>query len=40
MKILVVAFGVLFVAQNLDIDITSLLAGLGIGGIAFALAAG
>jgi len=39
LKIVVVAFGVLFVAQNLDIDITSLLAGLGIGGIAFALAA-
>ncbi len=39
LKIAVVAFGILFVAQNLDIDITSLLAGLGIGGIAFALAA-
>jgi MscS family membrane protein len=39
LKIVVIAFGVLFVAQNLDIDITSLLAGLGIGGIAFALAA-
>jgi len=39
LKIVVVAFGLLFVAQNLDIDITSLLAGLGIGGIAFALAA-
>ncbi len=39
LKVVVVAFGVLFVAQNLDIDITSLLAGLGIGGIAFALAA-
>jgi MscS family membrane protein len=38
-KIVVVAFGVMFVAQNLDIDITSLLAGLGIGGIALALAA-
>jgi MscS family membrane protein len=39
LKILVVAFGVLFVAQNLDIDVTSLLAGLGLGGLAFALAA-
>jgi len=38
-KIVVLAFVILFVAQNLDIDITSLLAGLGIGGIAFALAA-
>jgi len=38
-KIVTLAFVVLFVAQNLDIDITSLLAGLGIGGIAFALAA-
>lgn len=39
LKILVIAFGVVFVASNLDIDVTSLLAGLGIGGIAFALAA-
>lgn len=39
LKILVVAFGVIFIAQNLDIDVTSLLAGLGIGGIAIALAA-
>jgi MscS family membrane protein len=39
LKIVVIAFGVPFIAQNLDIDITSLLAGLGIGGIAFALAA-
>jgi MscS family membrane protein len=39
MKIIVIAFGLLFVADNFDIDITSLLAGLGIGGIAFALAA-
>jgi MscS family membrane protein len=38
-KIVTLAFVLLFVAQNLDIDITSLLAGLGIGGIAFALAA-
>ena len=39
LKIAVLAFGVLFVAQNLDVDITSLLAGLGLGGLAFALAA-
>lgn len=39
MKIIVVAFGLLFIADNFNIDITSLLAGLGIGGIAFALAA-
>ncbi|MBR9975713.1 MAG: mechanosensitive ion channel family protein [Bacteroidetes bacterium] len=39
LKIIVLAFGLLFVADNFDIDITSLLAGLGIGGIAFALAA-
>ncbi len=38
-KVVVLAFGVLFMAQNLNIDITSLLAGLGIGGLAFALAA-
>ena len=39
LKILVVSFGVIFVAQNLDIDVTGLVAGLGIGGLAFALAA-
>jgi MscS family membrane protein len=39
LKIVVIAFGLLFIADNLNIDITSLLAGLGIGGIAFALAA-
>ncbi len=38
-KIVVISFGILFIAGNLDIDITSLLAGLGIGGLAFALAA-
>ncbi len=38
-KVVVLAFGILFMAQNLNIDITSLLAGLGIGGLAFALAA-
>ncbi|RMF73214.1 MAG: mechanosensitive ion channel family protein [Acidobacteria bacterium] len=39
LKVAVVAFGVLFVAQNLDVDVTSLLAGISIGGVAFALAA-
>ncbi len=38
-KIFIAAFGIVFLADNLDIDITSLLAGLGLGGIAFALAA-
>lgn len=39
LKILVVVAGGLFILQNLDVDVGSLLAGLGIGGIAFALAA-
>ena len=39
LKVLVVAVGVIFVAQNLDVNVSSLLAGLGIGGLAFALAA-
>ncbi len=38
-KILIVAFGLVFLADNLDVSITSLLAGVGLGGIAFALAA-
>jgi MscS family membrane protein len=38
-KIFVVAIGGVFVAQNLDIEVGSLLAGLGLGGLAFALAA-
>lgn len=38
-KIVVIAIGVVFVADNLDIDVTSMIAGLGIGGIALALAA-
>jgi MscS family membrane protein len=38
-KIFIAAFGVVFLADNLNINITGLLAGLGIGGIAFALAA-
>lgn len=39
LKVVVIAFGLVFVAQNLDVDVTSLLTGLGIGGLAFALAA-
>lgn len=39
LKILVIVGGVLFVLQNLDVDVGSLLTGLGIGGLAFALAA-
>ena len=38
-KILVGAIGVVFVLQNLDVSITSLIAGLGLGGLAVALAA-
>ena len=37
-KIFVGAIGAIFVLQNLDINITSLIAGLGIGGVAVALA--
>ncbi len=39
LKIFIVAVGVIFVLQNLDIDVAGLLAGLGLGGLAFALAA-
>lgn len=39
LKIFVTVVGFLFVADNLNIDISSLLAGLGLGGLAFALAA-
>jgi len=38
-KVFIAAFGLVFVADNLDVDITSVLAGLGLGGLAFALAA-
>lgn len=38
-KILVILGGVIFILQNLDFNITGLLAGLSIGGLAFALAA-
>lgn len=39
LKVLVVLAGGLFILQNLDVDVGSLLAGLGLGGLAFALAA-
>ena len=38
-KIFVGAIGAVFILQNLDINITSLIAGLGLGGLAVALAA-
>ena len=38
-KVLVFVIGGLFVLQNLDVDVGSLIAGLGLGGLAFALAA-
>ena len=39
LKVTVVLIGIVFVLQNLNVDVASLLAGLGIGGLAFALAA-
>jgi len=39
LKIFVTVVGAVFVAENLNMDISSLLAGLGLGGLAFALAA-
>lgn len=39
LRILVVVLGILFILQNFGYNITSLLAGLGLGGLAFALAA-
>lgn len=39
LKIIIVVVGALLVIQNLGINVLSLLAGLGIGGLAFALAA-
>ncbi len=39
LKVTIILVGVLFVLQNLSVDIGSLLAGLGIGGIAIAMAA-
>jgi MscS family membrane protein len=38
-KVLVVVLGVLIVLQNFGVNVMSLLAGLGLGGLAFALAA-
>jgi MscS family membrane protein len=38
-KVLIFCLAVLYVAQSLSIDVTNILAGLGIGGLAFALAA-
>ena len=39
LKVILVVIGGLFILQNLNVNIGSLLAGLGIGGLAFALAA-
>ncbi len=39
LKVFCVIAGVLFILQNLDVNVASLLAGLGIGGLAVALAA-
>ncbi len=39
LKILVVVFGILVALQNLGINVVSVMAGLGLGGLAFALAA-
>ncbi len=39
LKVFVVVAGALFLLQNLNVNVSSLLAGLGIGGLAFALAA-
>ena len=39
MKIFIVSIGTVFVLQNMNYDVASLIAGLGIGGLAFALAA-
>lgn len=39
LKVAVVAFGFVLLAGNLGLEISSLLAGLGLGGLAFALAA-
>lgn len=39
LKVVIASFGTIFILQNLNVDVGSLLAGLGIGGLAFALAA-
>ncbi|MGV8087111.1 MAG: mechanosensitive ion channel family protein [Candidatus Woesearchaeota archaeon] len=38
-KVIIVLIGLIFLIKNLGYDVTSLVAGLGIGGLAFALAA-
>jgi len=38
LKVVIIALGIVWIADNLDMDIGALLAGLGIGGIAIALA--
>jgi len=38
-KVIVILIGVIFIIKNMGYDVTSLIAGLGIGGLAFALAA-
>ena len=38
LKIFVTVIGLIFIADNLNIDVTGLIAGLGLGGLAFALA--
>jgi MscS family membrane protein len=39
LRVFIIVIGVIFSADNLNVDVTSLLAGLGLGGLAFALAA-
>jgi len=39
MRLFVMIVGILFVLQNLDVNVSSLVAGLGLGGLAIALAA-
>ena len=39
LKVFIIVIGIIFSADNLNVDVTSLLAGLGLGGLAFALAA-
>ena len=38
-KLVIIVFGLLFILDNLDVDVTALLAGVSIGGLALALAA-
>ncbi len=39
LKVFVTAVGIIFVLQNMDVDVSSLLAGASLGGLAFTLAA-